>query len=97
MVVSISLATGSASTMAAVEATTAIEDVAGERSISSEAAFESEPESEPKSAGLTSGALSPRPLPSSSKRVSFFFAKKTPKFAPGKSTRPILKQLRRCC
>jgi hypothetical protein len=46
---------------------------------------------------LTSGALSPRPLPSSSKRVSFFFAKKTPKFAPGKSTRPILKQLRRCC
>jgi hypothetical protein len=36
---------------------------------------------------LTSGALSPRPLPSSSKRVSFFFAKKTPKYAPGNSTR----------
>jgi hypothetical protein len=42
---------------------------------------------------LTAGAPSPRPLPSSSKPVTFFFAKKTPKFAPGKSTRPILKQL----
>ena len=97
MVVSISLETGSASTTAAVEATTAIEEVAGERSISSASDFASESENASKFAGLTSGALSPRPLPSSSKRVSFFFAKKTPKFAPGKSTRPILKQLRRCC
>ena len=65
-----------------VVVTTAIEEVAGERSISELASF-SEDSSTSKFAGSTAGAVSPRPMPSSLNRPSFFFAKKTPKLAPG--------------